>query len=245
MIKQFILTVILLTCTLSTAQDFLGTWSFNRVDREAIDDGVLSAEELEKRISTVSNMFASYKLVFKEDGTYVNKFMGKETEATYIKEGNTLQLEEGSLEILSENEARYSLRNMRFYLIKGDVTAAKTYTYLKETSYKNETINEELLLGKWKVEEVRVVNESEGAEMFEMVGLMITLHFKTSEEVELGVSGFGNTQKFKINHDNNDLVGTSNSGDEKIVYRIHQVNDNFMIVSQIEDGILLYMVRDN
>lgn len=244
MIKQFILTLILLTCTLSTAQDFLGTWSFESVDREAIDDGVLSAEELEKRISTVSNMFASYKLIFKEDGTYVNKFMGKETEAAYVKEGNTLQLEEGSLELLPNNKARYALRNMRFYLIKGDVTAVKTYTYLKETSYKNEKINEELLLGKWKVEEVKISQDSEDAELFEMVGLMITFNFITKEDVELGVSGFGTTQKFKINHDNNDLVGTSNSGDEKIVYRIHQVSDNFMIASQIEDGILLYMVRD-
>ena len=171
--------------------------------------------------------------------------MGKETEAVYVKEGNTLQLEEGSLELLPNNKARYTLRNMRFYLIKGDVTAVKTYTYLKETSYKNEKINEELLLGKWKVEEVKISQDSEDAELFEMVGLMITFNFITKEDVELGVSGFGTTQKFKINHDNNDLVGTSNSGDEKIVYRIHQVSDNFMIASQIEDGILLYMVRDN
>jgi hypothetical protein len=242
--KKIILIAAMFFAISIQAQEYLGTWSFDSVDREAIDDGVLSAEELEKRISTVSNMFASYKLIFNENGTYVTKFMGEETEATYIKDGNTIQLEEGSVELLPNNKARYALRNMRFYLIKGDFTAVKTYTYLKESSYDNHKINEELLIGKWEVKEVRVLNETEGAEMFEMIGLMITLNFITKEDVELGVSGFGTTQKFKINPDNNDLVGTSNSGEEKIVYRIHQVNDSFMIVSQIKDNILLYMVRD-
>lgn len=244
--KKLLFISLLFIGFISHAQDHLGMWSFESVDREAIDTESMDKEKLEERIGKVSDMFGSLKLNFSDDGTYSLTVMGQIQSHEYVQNENILLLnKEDKLEVLTENKARFSSGSVVLFLQKGDVTVEKTYTYLKKTSYINEKIKEELLLGKWKVEEVRVVNKSEDADMFQKVGLMITLNFKTSNEVELGVSGFNNAQKFKINHDNNDLVGTSSSGEEKIVYRIHQLNDNFMIVSQIEDEILLYMVRDN
>jgi hypothetical protein len=119
--KNILLVTILISVYTAQAQDFLGTWSFESVDREAVQDGEMSEEELDKRLNMVSNMFSSMKLVIEKNGAYTITMLGREKEYIYTENENILLLKEGKLEILTTEKAKYTSGNAVLFLQKGDV----------------------------------------------------------------------------------------------------------------------------
>ncbi len=243
--KKIIFIIVLFVAISVQAQEYLGTWSFESVDRSAIEDDGTDDEELDKKIKMVSNMFSSLKLNFKEDGTYTLSIMGQNEQKSYTVNENILMLDKnGKLEILTPEKASFTSGNMKIFLQKGDVNVVKEYTHLTQEEYSSKKIDVKNLIGKWKVEEVRVKDGVEGAEMQEMVALMITFNFITDTDMAFGALGMETVKKYTVDPDTNVLTDKdSQSGVEKSIYTIRELDKEHMIVSHNEDGTLLYLVK--
>ncbi|AGC77151.1 hypothetical protein LX97_01891 [Nonlabens dokdonensis] len=228
------------------AQEYLGTWSFESVDRSAIQEEGADEAALEKKIKMVSNMFSSLRMTFEKDGTYTMSFMGQEETKSYTANENILVLDKGEkLEILTPSKARLSSGDMVLLLQKGDLSVEKSYTYLTEESYETKKIDLKDLIGKWKVEEVRVKDGVEGAEMQEMIALMITFNFITDTDMAFGAMGMETVKKYAVDLETNVLTDKdAKSGVEKSTYTIKELNKEHMIVSHNKEGTLLYLVRE-
>lgn len=244
--KKLVFIAIFIGAFTLQAQEYLGTWSFESVDREAIQDGVLSEEELDKRLKMVSNMFGSLKINIAEDLTYSLTMMGQTQSFPYTVNENILLLNNGDkLEILTKDKARFSSGKMVLFLQKGDVTLVKTYNHLKETSYENQKVDAKLLIGKWKVEEVRAPENVEGGEMMEMIGMMIKLNFITDSDMSLGAMGMETVKKYKVDSETNELKETdSDTGEVKTTYVINELDENHMILTHLKEGMLLYLLKE-
>ena len=244
--KQITFIIVLFVATSVQAQEYLGTWSFESVDRSAIEEDGSSEEALEKKIKMVSNMFSSLRMTFEKDGTYTMSFMGQEETKSYTANENILVLEKGEkLEILTPSKARLSSGDMVLLLQKGAVSVEKTYTYLTKESYETKNIDLKDLIGKWKVEEVRVKKGTEAAEMQEMVALMITFNFITDTDMAFGAMGMETVRKYTVDPETNVLTDKdSKTGVEKSIYTIKELDKEHLIVSPNEEGTLLYLVRE-
>ncbi|MGJ8683460.1 MAG: hypothetical protein ACSHWW_02480 [Nonlabens sp.] len=239
--KSLIFTVLLFISTISLAQetvDYLGMWSFKELDRSAME----SIDE--DKIKMVTNMFQNMKLNFIDDSVYEMQFMGENNELAYSRSGDTLLLDKGDkLILLGDDSARMDAGNSRLLFVKGDITVEKSYEYLTETEYEMIPFNKDLLIGEWKVEEVRAQEGTEGAELFEMIGKMITFNFITEDQIALGVSGMQTVEKYEIDPETQELVFKKTDADDSRIYILQQVTKDYIYAKHIKEGTLFYFVR--
>ncbi|EAS21103.1 hypothetical protein BBFL7_01997 [Flavobacteria bacterium BBFL7] len=227
---------------ISVAQESMnhvGLWSFKELDRSAME----SIDE--EKVRLVSNMFQEMKVEILDAETYQMQFMGEIEESNYRKTGDTLHLDKGDIFILlDEKTARMESGNARLLFVQGDFTSQKVYSYLTEDEYALQSFKPNSLLGKWKVKEVKAPEGVEGGGMYEMIGMMISFHFITEEEVALGVSGMQTVEEYYVDMETQELVFIKPDAEENRLYAIMQVDEEYMIVQHLKEKTFFYFVRD-
>jgi len=223
----------------TTAQDFLGTWSFEKLDPDAIPE-----DAKPETIAMLSNIFGSLKIDFKDGAAFMIELMGQEQEGIYEVEEDIVTLAGAStFQLINANQGLYKDGKAQVLMSRGIASnAVKTYLHLTEQDYQPIDFDTSKLIGNWKTVEVKGAETEQSAELTETLLSSLNLVFEESGDLSFTVFGITQEQTWNKGSEKGVLIIGEQTAEPK-TYFLHLLNESELILELEATGTLVYLKR--